>query len=270
MAGEDWSGTAREEWTIPGVYFDAAGWRLSESTPTRMVWHGAFGGTMTLTCEATPEWTAANLDLDSVRAEHRASASARGGGLVSAEFVEMADGALALEVVTKDRAGAGFGYGFEGRLLIDESPLAFSVVVRIDEVRSGVRESIVNGLRLQRGDLTLAALMSGPFNSATGGRTIPGMKLDPYDPAFDEDAIYSASDDPRLDELLQTHPLAVTRSSLRRARATWQCDSRADGREAGGAAARPPLPRSTGPRVVLSDDFFAQLSDMVKDRSRTH
>ena len=94
---EDWTGTTREQWTIPGVYFDAAGWRLSEATRTRMAWRGAFGGTMTLTCEATAVWTAADLNLDSVRAEQRAMASARGGGLVSAEFVGIADGALALE-----------------------------------------------------------------------------------------------------------------------------------------------------------------------------
>src|SRR5262249_51207439 len=206
------------------------------------------------------EVPAANPDQYSLMSEHRAKESAAGGGLVSAEFVEMADGALALEVVTKHPAG--LGYGFAGRLLIDEPPNAFCLAVTIDEVESGVRETIVNTLRLKRGELTLAALMSGPLDPATGGRTIPGLKLDPYDPAFDGDAIYSASDDPRLDELLQTHPLAVTRSTLRRARATWECDSRARGREGGGGSSRPPLPRFSGPRVVLSDGFFEQLLEM--------
>ena len=154
--------------------------------------------------------------------------------------------------------------------MIDESPMTFCLVVTIDEVETGVRESIVNTLRMQRGDLTLAALMSGPVDPVTGGRPIPGMKLDPYDPAFDQDATYSASDDPRLDELLQTHPLSVTRSTLRRARATWECDSRAGGRESGSGATRPPLPPSSGPRLVLSDDFFEELLKMVGTAARRH
>ena len=261
----EWSGTTRDEWTMPGVYFRPAGWRLSEGTSTRMAWVGKYGGTMTLTCETAPEWTAADLDLDAVRARERARASARQGGLVSAEFVEMANGALALEVVSKYGRG---GYTFEGRLLIDESPQAYSIVVTVAERDTGMRESLVNALRMQCGELTIAALMSGPADPVTGGRAIPGMQLDPYDPAFDAEATYSASDDPRLDEVMQTHPLAVTRSTLRWAQATWECDARARSTEQGVRTTHPPLPPSSGPRLVLTDAFFKQLSEMVKDRPK--
>jgi hypothetical protein len=199
---------------------------------------------MTFTRDDSPAWTSDELDVDAVRQQHRSAAGARHGGLVSAEFVEMSNGAPALEVVTKYRQG--LGYLFEGRLFIDESPLAYTIALAGEEHETGVRESLVNALRMQLGEIDLHAMMTGPVDPATGGRPIPGMQLDPYDSGRDGEATYSASDDPRIDELLQTHPLAVIRSSLRRARATWEC--------ATGSAThvrRRPLPASPGPKVSL-------------------
>jgi hypothetical protein len=252
-----WTGTTRGEWTVPGTYFQTAGWSLGTWTSAQMSWVGAFGGTMTFTRDDAPAWTSEELDLDAVRQKHRSAARARHGGLVSAEFVETGSGAPALEVVTKYRQGPG--YRFEARLLIDESPLAYTIALEGEEQETGVRESLVNALRMQLGEVDLLAIMTGPVNPATGGRPIPGMQLDPYDTAHDGEATYSASDDPRIDELLQTHPLAVIRSSLRRAQATWECAT-----ENTAGVRRRPLPVSSGPRVVLSGNFFRTLHAMLK------
>jgi hypothetical protein len=176
---------------------------------------------------------------------------------VSAEFVETGSGAPSCEVVTKYRQG--LGYRFAGRLFIDESPLAYTIALECEEQKTGVRESIVNAVRIQLGEIDLLAMMTGPVDPATGGRPIPGMQLDPYDSAHDGEATYSASDDPRIDELLQTHPLAVIRSSLRRARATWEYATENTTR-----VRRRPLPASSGPKMVLSDKFFQTLHAMMK------
>jgi hypothetical protein len=252
-----WTGTTRGDWTVPGTYFQTAGWRLGTGTSAQMSWVGAFGGTMTFTRDDAPGWTSDELDLDAVRRKHRSAARARHGGLVSAEFVETGSGAPALEVVTKYRQG--LGYRFEGRLFIDESPLAYTIALEGEEQKTGVRETLVNALRMQLGEVDIFDLMTGPVDPATGGRKIPGMQLDPYDSALDGEATYSASDDPRIDDLLQTHPLAVIRSSLRRARSTWECASEDTSR-----VRRRPLPASPGPKVVLSDNFFETLHAMLK------
>ena len=254
---EVWTGTPRGEWTVPGTYFQTDGWSLGTAAGVEMCWVGAFGGTMTFTLDDSPGWTSDELDLDGVRQKHRAAARARRGGLVSAEFVETRSGAAALEVVTKYRQG--LGYCFEGRLFIDESPLAYTIALRSEERQTGVRESLVNALRMQLGEIDLLAMMSGPADPATGGRPIPGMQLDPYDSAHDGEATYSASDDPRIDEVLQTHPLSVIRSSLRRATATWECTTGNTTRARGRL-----LPASSGPKVVLSDNFFRTLHAMLK------
>jgi hypothetical protein len=214
-----WSVTARGQWTIPDVYFDTAGWRLAEASATRMSWIGAFGGTMTLGLSDVPEWTADPIDLDTIRHEHRSRAAKTRGGLVSAEIVELPGGAIALEVITKHHHGTGFA--FDGRLYIEGGPERYILQVACTEERTGVRESIVNGLRLQLGEIDLFAMMSGPIDPGTGGRTIPGMRMDPYDSTYDDQATYSASDDDRIDEVLQTHPLSVVRSTFRRTRSSW-------------------------------------------------
>jgi hypothetical protein len=251
-----WSGTSRGEWTVPGTYFGTAGWRLETATSVQMSWVGAFGGTMTFTRDEVPAWTSDELDVEPVRNKHRSHAAARNGGLVSAEFVEMRSGTPALEVVTKYRRGPG--YRFEGHLFLDESPLAYTIALACEEQKTGVRESLVNGLRMQLGEIDILAMMAGPVDPATGGRPIPGMQLDPYDSSLDAEATYSASDDPRIDEWLQTHPLAVIRSSLRRARATWEgpAGSTTQGRHR-------PFPVSSGPKLVLSDNFFDALRAML-------
>jgi hypothetical protein len=251
--------TARDQWTIPGVYFDTAGWRLTDATQTSMSWVGDFGGGMTLTKDGAAARTSQPVDLDAARREHRARAAQNHGGLVSVEVVEMAGGAAALEVITKYPHGLGFG--FEGRLFIDEGPERHTLRIAGDEARTGVRESIVNGLRIQLGEVDLLAMMSGPVDGATGGRPIPGMKMDPYDSAYDDQATYSASDDPRIDVVLQKHPLAVIRATLQRARSTWECSSSV----AQADAPRHARPPSTGPKVILSDNVVRELYRLAKE-----
>jgi hypothetical protein len=254
--------TPRDQWTVRGVYFDTAGWRLTSASETAMVWEGDVGGSMTLTKDAAPAGTDHPLDLVAVRGEHRARAAQGGGGLVSVEFVEIGDAMIALEVITKHPHGTGFG--FDGRLVVDANRDRYMVQIAGDEARTGVREAMVQVVRMQRGEIDLLAMMSGPAD-ASGGRAIPGMKLDPYDSAYDAEATYSVSDDPRIDELLPNHPLAVVRAGLQRARATWESARTAADAE----GRRTALPVSSGPRVILSDGAARDLHDLAFEQRRT-
>ena len=256
------AGTARDQWTIRGVYFDSAGWQLTGASETRMAWTGDFGGSMTLTKDAPAIGADQALDLGAARRDHRARAAERGGGLVSVEFVELPHGMTALEVITKHPYRSG--YGFEGRLVIDANGERYTVqIVGDEEIRTGVRESIVNAVRMQRGEIDVLAMMSGPVD-ANGGRAIPGMKLDPYDSAYDAEATYAASDDPRIDVLLPKHPLSFIRATLQRVRSTWESGS-------GGAhtgSPRSAIPVSSGPKLILSDDAVRELRQMASDEPR--
>jgi hypothetical protein len=83
----------------------------------------------------------------------------------------------------------------------------FRIESDIDEAgTTGAREAMVNAMRLKVGDMTF-----GPV-SESGSRRILGHSHDPYDAAFDEDALLTVSDDERLDVLTPGHPIARTRS----------------------------------------------------------
>jgi hypothetical protein len=253
----NWLRTSAEDWTVPNTFFDTAGWTLSSRTSASMSWIGEFGGTLTFTNDDVPQWTTAQLDVEDIRRKQRSTAHARGGGLVSAAVVTMENSALALEVITKYRSGTGFR--FEGRLFVDESPHTYTVAIDITEQESGLREALVSALRARLGELDLAAILAQPADPVTGARPVPGMRLDPYDPAFDHSATYSASDDPRLDDILPAHALSVVRRTLLITRATWESTN---------TVATPfwqnPFPEPPGPRLVLSDRFFTALREMVE------
>jgi tetratricopeptide (TPR) repeat protein len=68
---------------------------------------------------------------------------------------------------------------------------------------------MVNGLLFQLGELQLP-VVTPPAVSAR----IEGLIRDPYDERYDEAALHSLSDDERLDELLEAHPLSRVRRWL--------------------------------------------------------
>ena len=226
-----------------------------------MAWAGDFGGSMTLTRD---DAAAADrlLDLAAAQRDHRARAAQRRGGLVSVEVVEIAHDMAALEVITKHPHGTGFG--FEGRFVVDANSETYTVQIVGDEAMTGARESIVSALRLELGEIDLLAMMAGPVDPATGGRAVPGMKLDPYDSAYDAQATYSASDDPRIDDVFPKHPLSFIRATFQRARSTWECAS---------AGAHPDSPRSillsSGPKTILSDNAVRELHQRALEPPET-
>jgi hypothetical protein len=248
----DYVGTSRDRWTFPGVFCHTNGWRLTEATKESMVWVGQFGGEMTLSRQHEPGRTTGPVDLAQTRREHREFWHKEGAGLVSVELFATASGATSLEVTTKSRQGMGFE--FRAQLIIDEGPDHYYFYIGCGEGMTGVKEATVNSLRVQLGDPEMMAMLN-----ATGAtRRIPGMQLDPYDSAFDAQATYSIVDDPRLDEVFQRHPLAVIRSTCRRIRATWECPATAN-------ATRHPIPPSTGPRLLLSDQVLQELLRMANE-----
>jgi hypothetical protein len=234
-----------------------AGWHLTEASDESMVWVGQFGGEMTLSRQHVPGRTTEPVDLEETRRAHREYWRKEGAGLVSVETIATASGATSLEVITKRPHASGFDFG--AQLIIDEGPDHYYFQIGCAEGTTGVKEAIINALRILLGDVEMTGMLTA--DDGTGSRTVPGMKLDPYDSAFDADATYSIADDPRLDEVFQTHPLAVIRSTFRRVRATWECSATA-------GAPRHAIPSSAGPRRLLDNDVLQELLRMTNDASR--
>jgi hypothetical protein len=197
------------DWTIPGITFDTTGWQLEEASASRMLWK-APNGVLTLTpVDPSSDQLATLTDL---RHRYRAAARAGGEDIVAVEVLP-ARGGEVLQIIYKRPVGRG--YGFRGVLGLRGSKGAFRIESDLGEGGwTGTREAMVNGMRVSCGEFAIGPI--GPDGSAR----ILGLLHDPYDPAFDEEALNSVSDDERLDPIMPGHPLSRTRALLDTVRAS--------------------------------------------------
>ncbi len=184
------------------------------------------------------------------RSDASRRAAASGGGLVSVEPLTLADGRIGLEVVTKWRQGLGFG--FRGVLVVERPDRVYRLELSIAESFTGAREAVVQSQMLTVGEIRFDDEHLGPRDPKTGGRKIKGMTADPYDAAFDDEAVYGTSDDARLDELIPASPLSVIRETLNRVTSSWESSGSV-------AASHTGAPASDGPRRMLSDEVLKQI-----------
>jgi hypothetical protein len=135
-------------------------------------------------------------DLDSLRALYRQEAAQRGGGIVCVEIVQ-AEGVQSVKVINKyERRPA---YAYEGRLIIPFRNAEYTITM--DSVERGVtgeRDAVVTAALAQGGQLEIEI----PEPSEEG--RIKGWFQDPYDASYQGAAIYSMSDDDRVDVSFHT------------------------------------------------------------------
>ena len=169
-----------------------------------MAW-AAPSATLFLTSEpATERAPASRVEILN---EHRAIARANHEDIVLVDVVRMRCGQV-LQAVYKRNAGRGFTY--RGLTELQQDGARFRIESEIEEGHTtGVREAMVNAARTSCGEFAV-----GPAKP-DGSRTITGFFHDAYDPAFDEGALNSFTDDERLDVILPHHPLSRTRTLLR-------------------------------------------------------
>ena len=151
--------------------------------------------------------------------------------------VVTARGGEVLQVLYKRKEGSG--YAFRGTLEVRGSNDAFRIESDIDEGNStGTREAMVNAMRVACGEFAV-----GPIRP-DGSARILGLLHDPYDPAFDEEALHSVSDDERLDTIVAGHPLSRTRALLETVRSSLDV-----------AGLLPPLVEDDGPAPALRQEL---------------
>ena len=204
-------------WTVGGVRFDDSGLAAGTASATSMAWTDHLGTEVALTVSARvrpPEF----LDLNQARVEHRHIAAAEGRSLVSVECVSAQQGIPLLEVITKGRVGPGFDYG--GTLVADDGEQTFVVRITASERPvSGLREAAISAQMWELGEVELL-----PPASRGASQALKGWSLDPYDAAWDENALNSITDDERLDLMFPDHSLTRVRLLLRQVRRSLVLD----------------------------------------------
>jgi hypothetical protein len=193
--------TSREQWTVPDVFFDTEGWQLQSATDVAMAW-SAPDARLTLSSVEGSDGTAP-LTLTEWRTRHRAMSRSQGQDIVEVERVPLGIG-HGLSVITKRRDGLAADY--RGTVEIRQGDRRFVISSDFDEGSfTGTRDATVSSAVV----MTCGLNLGDP--KPDGSRTIRGFFQDAYDPAFDEGALNSYTDDRRVDELLVNHPLSRLR-----------------------------------------------------------
>ena len=201
---DDAAPTPSSQWTVSGIGFATTGWTLVDSSPASMSW-SAPDATLVLT--RTPaSGASAPIALVEYRNRQRILARSRGEDVVVIEIVPVRQGHV-LSSVYKCPSGLGFRY--RGVLEFNQETQQFRIESDIGEGgTTGIREAIVNATRASCGEFA-----RGPQNP-DGSYQVQGLLIDAYNPAFDQGALNSLSDDDRLDVLFPGHPLSRTRGLL--------------------------------------------------------
>ena len=195
--------TSPEQWTVPGIFFDTEGWRLESASATAMEW-SAPHARLNLTTTDPAATDAATLT--ELRARYRADARSRGEDIVEVERVAAGSG-HALSVLIKQRSGMAANY--RSTVQVHSGTRRFVIAGEFNEGSyTGTREALVSAAVVSTCGLDLGG--PGP----DGSRTLRGFLQDAYDPAFDNGALNSYTDDRRVDELLPAHPLSRARRWL--------------------------------------------------------
>ena len=185
------------------IRFDATGWDLQESSRKRTLWTTSDGDTLSIDRVEGSSELAPFDDISSLRDRSRELTRAAGGGLVSADVLDL-EGMTAAIVIYKRQEQLAHAY--TGMVIVPARSEHFIITMAsIERGVTGARDSLATTTLLQEGELDLPA--------ETG--RIPGYTKDPYDSDFDAVAVNSVADDERFDALLPLHPLSKLRRTLR-------------------------------------------------------
>jgi hypothetical protein len=243
--------TTREQWTVPGIFFDTEGWRLESADEGEMRW-SAPDSALTLTVTDQPA-AADAVTLTELRARHRADARARGEDIVEVERFSIGSG-HGLALVIKQRHGLAANY--RATVHVHAGPRRFVIAGDFNEgSHTGTRDALVSSIVA----MTCGVELNDP--GPDGSRTIRGYFQDAYDAAFDNGALNSYTDDRRIDEVLPGHPLSRARRWLARLEQTIS--------PAGNASLLPLIvdedpPAHRGPRLLLQSQTMWHLYETIK------
>lgn len=240
---------------VPSVrllQFDTSGWSRTRKSPQSVEWRNAEGDTLCARVHPKPaEQLSALSDPESLRAFYRQETAARGGCIISAETVHIA-GVRSGKVINKyERRPA---YAYDGTLTIPLKDAHYTITMHsIERGVTGERDALVTAHLASRGELEFEKV-----EEADGGRRIKGWFQDPYDPGYQGRALYSVSDNERLDALFPHHPLSKIRRCLTQVQNTLAIDQ-----AVARGSVEVPSPREAEaaerPRYLLSCETVATL-----------
>lgn len=195
---------------LRSVRFDTSGWQEMEVGETRIDW--------------AKNDARANLSLDLVEGPvlpsnpHetiggcRKIAESNGGGLISAETIQLGQRSL-VKLIYKKHLQHPRRYAYTGMLIIPSGRFAWVLVMATQEHgTTGIRDALVTGKLCEEGKIEFE-FYDKPQADGSSGR-IKGWFQDPYNPDYKGPVLRTIADDERYDSLCPLDPLSQVRSEF--------------------------------------------------------
>jgi hypothetical protein len=192
---------------LRSVYLPLRHWQELERTACSVSWGNASNQFRTLELIAgSGGFPAINqTSLNDYRRVTRQNALEQGHGIVAVELSNVND-FVALTTITKYPLEHQLGFGYNGWICVPLPTCTLNLYSTVHE------HSMTEQRMTEQRETAISGLIAQDFSANSDLNT---CTRDPYDPEFDEVALYHPTDEANFDHLFPNHPLSLIRKDLR-------------------------------------------------------
>ena len=202
---------------LKSLQLDLTGWTLDQEEAEAAIWLDKETDILALNLfNAQPDIPAPCNGVEGLRNHFRQLAHAHGSGIVEVDVVHIHNIACGRLIIKTPQTPSGCSY--RGTILIPRQN--FSFVIRVQCLEHGVtggKEVLV--MMVEDSNLTTESVGEEYVEHPIFGRVLKkgemrGWVKDPYDPQFDNIALFNLADNPQYDAQFPDHPLSRVRRKL--------------------------------------------------------
>lgn len=203
--------------SIDSLSFDTSNWKQYSKEGEAIIWVNDYGeAAMLQFYSSKPDFRTPLKEefIDEIRKDYRTFTQENNAGIIGVELFSIC-GIPSIEVVVKKQLEHK-GYGYNGSVILALKDFWYLILFEAEERGlTGLRESTISILESKKRE------KEDQEKKSVGSILQP---RDPYDPVFDEGALFKLTDNEEYDHLLPKHPLSRIRHHLRILRKTINVD----------------------------------------------
>jgi len=202
---------------LKSLQLDLTGWTLDQEQAEATLWFDRETDVLGVNLFNTqPDIPAPCNGVEGLRNYFRQGAHAQGSGIVEVDVVRIHNIACASLIIKMPQTPSGCSY--QGSLVIPRQNFSFVIRVKcLEHGVTGAKEALV--MIVENSNLQTKTVVEEYVEHPIFGRVLKSGKImgwvkDPYDPQFDNIALFNLADHPQYDAKFPDHPLSRVRRKL--------------------------------------------------------
>jgi hypothetical protein len=202
---------------LKSLQLDLTGWTLDQEQAEATLWFDRETDVLGVNLFNTqPDIPAPFNGVEGLRNHFRQGAHDQGSGIVEVDVVPIHNIACASLIIKMPQTPSGCSY--QGTLVIPRQNFSFVIRVKcLEHGDTGGKEALV--MIVENSNLQTQTVVEEYVEHPIFGRVLKSGKImgwvkDPYDPQFDNIALFNLADHPQYDAKFPDHPLSRVRRKL--------------------------------------------------------